>query len=360
MYYLKIQVLACLLLLGSSTYSQINTAYQSTDTVSIAYYDVFSETDPLQPEESLILHIEMDLKKFYKLKYKEESVPAKLTALLNDSILTTKIIKIKPRGEFRKKYCSFPPVEIKFSKSDTDNIFIQEDNELKLVTHCKNTTLFEQYVLKEYLCYKMYNLLTDYSYRVRLLKIHYIDIKGKKKDVIKYGFIIESNNSLENRFDAYQIKMKGIKIDQTDYDIIHIMTVFQYMIGNTDWSVPSLHNIKLFKTKDPLKFNPLAVPYDFDYSGMVNAVYAIPHENLSIKTVRQRLYMGYCIPEDDLMKVLELFKQNKENFYALVNNFKLLDKNHKDEMLEYLNEFFSIIEKPYNVKAHIIEFCRKL
>jgi len=360
MHYFKVKILAVILLLGSVSYSQIDTAYQSPDTISIEYFNVFSKTDPFIPEEPLNMHIEMDLKEFYKIKYKDESVSANLTVSLKDSILMTKKIKIKPRGEFRRKYCSFPPIELKFSKSDTDNIFTLEDNELKLVTHCKNASLFEQYVLKEYLCYKMYNLLTDYSFRVRLLKINYIDSKGKKKDIVKYGFIVESNKSLASRIDAYPVKVKGIKINQTDYNIVHIMTVFLYMIGNTDWAIPALHNVKLYRLKDPSKFDPLPVPFDFDYSGMVNTDYAIPDENLGIETVRQRVYRGYCIPEKDLTKVLYLFEQKKEEFYALVNNFELLDKYHKNEMLIYLNEFYDIIEKSYNVKANIIEHCRAL
>jgi hypothetical protein len=360
MHYLKIQVLVYLLLLGSITYSQVDTAYKAPDTLAIEYFDVFNRAVPFQHEEPLILYIEMDLKEFYKIRHKEESVPAQMTALLNDSILTTKKIKIKPRGEFRRKYCSFPPVEIKFSKSDTDNIFTQEDNELKLVTHCKNATLFEQYVLKEYLCYKMYNLLTDYSFRVRLLKVHYIDSKGKKKDVIKYGFIVESNKSLAIRIDAYPVKVQGIQINQTDYDIVQIMSVFLYMIGDTDWAIPALHNVKLYRLKDPLKPNPLPVPYDFDVSGMVNTDYSPPDERLGIETVRQRVYRGYCIPEKDLTEVLDLFIQKKEEIYALVNNFELLDNYHKNEMLIYLDEFYDIIEKPYRVKANIIDQCRKL
>jgi len=360
MQYFKIQIMACFLLLGSISHGQIDTDYESPDTVLVDYFDVFQKVDPDQLEDPLVMHIEMDLMEFYKVKLKDKSVPANLTVYLQDSILCTKRIKIKPRGEFRKRHCAFPPVEIKFQKSDTDHIFTQESNKLKLITHCKNISIYEQYVLKEYLCYKMYNLLTDYSFRVRLLEIHYIDNKGKKKPVIKYGFIVESNKSLANRINAYPVKLQGIPIDKTDYDIVHIMSVFQFMIGNTDWAVPALHNVKLYKLMDPVKFNPVPVPFDFDYSGMVNTDYAIPDKNLNIKTVRQRVYRGYCIPEQDLREVLKYFEQKKENIYALVNNFEPLDNYHKNEMLKYLDEFYQILATPFKMRGEIIERCRQL
>ena len=359
MYLVKISFLTCLLISGVISYSQSDTISEIPDTVSIEYFDVFQEVDPIYPEDPLVLFIEMDMKKFYKSKYKDESVPADLTLVLQDSILYTKKIKIKPRGEFRKSHCIFPPIEIKFAKSDTDNIFTEEGNKLKLVTHCKNVSIYEQYVLKEYLCYKMYNLLTDYSFRVRLLEIHYIDKLGKKKPVTKYGFIVESNKSLASRINAYPVKLTGIPLNKTDFDIGNIMAVFQYLIGNPDWVVSALHNVKLYKLIDPLKFDPVPVPYDFDYSGMVNTDYAVPDEKLGITSVRQRVYMGYCIPEEDLRKVLDYYIQNKDHFYALVNNCGLLNNFHKNEMLIYMNEFFEVIENPFRVKTDIESTCKR-
>lgn len=360
MKYIKAYIIIPILLVGYLSYSQVDTGYNSIDTLSIAYYDVFDDADPILPEDPLILHIEMDLKEFYKSKYRDESVRANLSVLLKDSILVTKKIKIKPRGEFRKNWCTFPPVELNFAKSDTDQIFTQETDKLKLVTHCRNSKLYEQYVLKEYLCYKMYNLLTDYSFRVRLLEIHYIDNKGKKKPITKYGFIIESNKSLANRLEAYPIKLKGIQLNQTDNDVVHIMTLYQFMIGNPDWAISVLHNIKLYKPKDPSKFYPIPVPYDFDYCGMVNTHYATPDERLGIKSVRERIYRGFCIPEKEMMENIETFIQSKESFYTLVNNFDLLDKYSKAEMVEYLDEFYEIIEKPYNIEREILQNCKKL
>lgn len=360
MKYFKTFIITSVLLLGSVSYGQVDTGYNSLDTLSIDYYDVFDDTDPILNEDPLVLHIEMDLKEFYKSKYKDKSVHADLSVLLKDSVLVTKKIKIKPRGEFRKNHCSFPPIELNFAKSDTDQIFTQETDKLKLVTHCKNSQLYEQYVLKEYLCYKMYNLITDYSFRVRLLEIHYIDNAGKKKPITKYGFIIESNKSLANRIEAFPVKVKGIQLNQTDNNVVHIMTLFQFMIGNPDWAISVLHNIKLYKSKDPSKFYPIPVAYDFDYSGMVNTDYAIPDERLGIKSVRERIYRGFCIPEKELMEYIETFNQRKEDFYTLVKNFELLDKYNKAEMVKYLDEFFEIIEKQYNIEREILEFCKKL
>lgn len=357
--YYRIKISIYLLFLGSFCYAQPDTIPETSDTISIEYFDVFPKVDPNIPEPPLVVYIEMNFKEFYKIKYSDSSVPANLSILLEDSTLYSEQIKIKPRGEFRKSYCIFPPFEIKFKKSDDDHIFTKESNKLKLVTHCKNPGIYEQYVLKEYLCYRMYNLLTDYSFRVRLLEIHYIDNAGKKKPIIRNGFIVESNKNLATRIDAYPVKINGINLFQTDDEVAHTMTVFQYMIGNTDWAVPVLHNIKLYKLKDPEKFKPITVTYDFDYAGMVNADYAIPDERLGIKSVRERIYRGFCIPEKDMMEIIEPFKQKKESFYALVNNFDLLDKYHKSEMVEYLDEFYQIIEHPDLLREKIINNCKQ-
>ena len=46
--------------------------------------------------------------------------------------------------------------------------------------------------------------------------------------------------------------MKIEKLSQRSTERMHMTTVavFNYMIGNTDWSVPGQHNIKLIKVLD--------------------------------------------------------------------------------------------------------------
>jgi hypothetical protein len=146
----------------------------------------------------------------------------------------------------------------------------------------------------------------------------------------------------------------------TDYELFHLMAVFQFMIGNTDWAVPALHNIKLFKILSITKEYPVAVPYDFDYSGMVNAYYAIPEEKLGIKSVRERIYRGYCIPEEDYIPVFQKFNEHKDQLYNLVSSNNLLNHKNKEEMTAYLDEFFHILENQRLRETLIIRSCREL
>jgi hypothetical protein len=176
----------------------------------------------------------------------------------------------------------------------------------------------------------------------------------------RYGFIIESDKHLADRINSVEIEIKNLSDKQTDYELYQLLAVFQFMVGNTDWSVPVMHNIKLFKQLTFLKEYPIAIPYDFDYSGMVNAFYAIPDEKLGIKTVRERKYRGYCIPAEDYIPVFQKFNENKDALYALVNNNDFLDKHHKQEMTVYLDEFFHILDIPRLRETLIIKSCREL
>jgi hypothetical protein len=203
----------------------------------------------------------------------------------------------------------------------------------------------------------MYNLLTDYSYRVRIVEIKFIDSAGKIKPYTNYGFIIETNGHLGQRISAYPVEVMGIGMKQTDYDAFHLMTVFQFMIGNTDWDVPSLHNIRLYKLQDYKNINPVPITYDFDYTGVVNANYAVPHEKLGTTSVRERIYMGYCIPVNDFKTVFGHLSEKEERFYSLIDNCEWLDKYNKADMRRYLGEFFDIIKNPKLAESLIIRRC---
>ena len=63
------------------------------------------------------------------------------------------------------------------------------------------------------------------------------------------------------------------------------MSVFQYMVGNTDWSMVRFHNVEVSRTPRGVY---VPVPYDFDWTGLVSTRYARPNEGLGIRSVRQR------------------------------------------------------------------------
>ena len=330
------------------------------DSTYLIDFTLFPKKDPFQTDNIIKISLKFDMKKFIKTKHKGEYQKAQLTLYNRDSNIVETEIRIRARGITRKSICHFPPIKLNFKETEFDNDSLNDINSLKLVTHCKNSALYEQYLLKEFLVYKMYNLLTDSSFRVKLVQIDYIDSEDKMKPLTKYGFIIESHNHLAERLQGVRIDKTKINTWDTDSYLTGLMAVFQYMIGNTDWAIPVLHNFRLVKPSF-LNSSILAIPYDFDYSGMVNTVYAVPDEQLGIETVRTRVYRGYCLPSDDhYQRLFKVFIENKQAMFSLVEDLELLDKKTRPEMLEYLEEFYTIIESPQLAERHIIGECRPL
>lgn len=288
--------------------------------------------------------------------------PAQLSYVDGSGRAVTLNVSIKTRGKTRRnpQLCDSPPLSVKFEPENTKGTLFQDQIKLKLVTHCKRKKeLFEQYLLREYLVYRLYNILTPKSFRVRLVHMNYVDSGGKYKPDKRYAFFIESDNDMAGRNNGKpDDTAKGFRAFCNKEEQV-MFSVFQFMIGNTDWSVPGHHNVKIFREGTGKTL--VAVPYDFDMSGIVNARYARPHEKLQgkIKDVRTRWYRGLCRKQEEFAPVLPRFKKKKEKIYALYENFSLLDKRYKRATFRYLDEFYDIINKPRLVKKHLVENCRK-
>jgi len=268
--------------------------------------------------------------------------------------------RIRTRGHFRRDpiNCNFPPLRLDFSESETENTIFEGQDGLKLVAHCRTrSNEFEQYVVKEYLVYRLYNLFTEESYRVRLSRITYEDINGKKKPITKLGFFIEPTDQMVKRNNCEEVDVQNVHQESTNKEKIMMLCVFQYMVGNTDWSVQALHNIVLLR-KDPLS-PPVAVPYDFDWCGLVNAPYAFPAPQLGIDNVRQRRFWGYCRPEEDYLVAFELFREKKPEIYDLCENLPYIDQGELKQIIKYMDEFYKIIDNPKSTNYEFYTKCRE-
>ncbi len=268
-------------------------------------------------------------------------------------------IQLKTRGIFRLKSsnCFFPPLKLKLSKNEIKGTIFSGYEKLKLVLPCQKNKRYEQYTLLEYLAYKIYNIITNYSYKVQLVKLHLEDLEKKKPDYSMYAFLIEPTKSLAKRNYAKELEAKNIHPDLTDRRLMNQLALFQYLIGNTDWSVKALHNIKLL-SRDSLQ-RPVAVPFDFDFSGLVNATYALPAEHLPISSVRQRYYNGYQRTLGEIEENLELFRQNKGEIYKLVYSTEGLEKGLIDETIKYFDQFYKMIDNTKLIQHEFIDKSRK-
>lgn len=264
-------------------------------------------------------------------------------------------VDLRTRGIFRLKKCAFPPIRIDLPAKKVANTPFAGQDKLKLVTHCQSDRGSERNLLKEYALYRVFNALTDTSFRVRLAHVTYID-STRADTTVRYAFLIEAEAELGRRIGAQTQEADKVHDVLTDPAYMTLVAVFQYLIGNTDWSVWGRHNIAIFG--DTLSNKRLAIPYDFDFSGAVGAIYAVPPEQLPIKSVRERLYRGYCQPDTLLNRVLDRFRSAKDSIYAAVRAVPDLPERDARGVLDYFDGFFDAIDNRGTVQREFVRRCR--
>lgn len=329
--------------------------------LTIAFCDLNSQ--PLIFDSNTLLRIDIvaDLKSLFRDVNPEiASYHKGFITYIDDAGDVVRInVKLKTRGIFRrsKENCNLPPISIKFNDDNLSATIFKDINKLKLVNSCnRKRAIFQQYLIKEYLSYKMYNKLTDYSFRVRLLQISYIDINNSFPPFESIGFFIEDMESLNKRTNTNSVKTLGIVQEAVDRRKMDITAVFQYMIGNTDWSVPKLHNIKLVLDSGVLI--PVAVPYDFDFCGFVNPPYTKPPDIIPIDHVTTRYYRGFCRTNDEFRPIIQLFEERKDSIFSVIISDTILNKKHRTEALKYIDDFYQIIIDPKLFRKEFIDNCR--
>ena len=273
-----------------------------------------------------------------------------------DGNAVTVPLRARTRGIWRLKTCDFPPLRLNFSGATSKGSIFDKLDKPKLVSHCEDVDGYEQYILQEFQLYRIYHVLTPVSHNARLLKLTYADSGSGKVRAKRYGFVVEQPSALAARLGGKIMEQKGAGAGDLDPYQNALMSVFQYMIGNTDFSVAGLHNIELFFTADG---NVMPIAYDFDFAGAVNARYAVPDAKLNLPNVRRRLFRGYCTDAGSYAKVFTLFKEKKPAIYALYNDEigKLMDQRTVKETLRYYDEFYKTINDPRSAKRSIIEPC---
>lgn len=340
-------------LIAKSGSSQVDTlaknfAVADTQNVKVTLFDT---------DELFQITLKFDISYYKRKKSDVEYLDAVLTYFDNKSDSVSKKIKVRARGNVRRTdVCDFPPLMLNFKMKDSKDSEFSGINKLKLVPYCR--VGYEDLVLKEYLIYKLYNVLTDLSYRVRLFKITFINTSNEKKPITQFGFALEPKELLEKRANSKEVTTMGISQRTIRPDILDKMAIFNYMIGNTDWSVPIQHNVLLLAPKQAVSVSGnLIVPFDFDYAGLVNAEYAIPFESLPIKTVRERFYMAVCRDEAVFKNTLNEFLEKKKDFYKIINDFPYLKPKPKQEMIRYLDDFFNGIDDRNTILKRMLADC---
>jgi hypothetical protein len=213
----------------------------------------------------------------------------------------------------------------------------------------------DEYVVREWMVYKLYELITAKSFKARLVSVEFEDTKKSKTAAPFYGILLEDEQQMATRNRNVLLKNK-LQPQQTDPTCFLTMAVFEYCIGNTDWSVQYLQNIKLLAADS--NSIPITVPYDFDHAGVVSAPYAKPAEELEMRSVLERRYRGYCVPDMKRFdSVVSLYNQLRPSIYYLYSNCSLLEAKYIKTTLAYFDEFYQTINDPVALQKEFSYPC---
>jgi len=299
--------------------------------------------------------LELDFKAYWKKRKTNDHLPAKLFTVHPDGTEENWDIEVRPRGRLRRQVCDLPMMRLRFSEDELSERGLKKRRTLKMVNVCRKQISSEQQLLKEYLAYVMYNKITKNSLRVHLVKVKYIDSKDGEVRDEGYAFFIEHPKDLADRRDLEIVELNRVRTLSFDSDECEIFSFFQYMIGNTDWFYFNTHNLEMFR--NPKTGNTVPVPYDFDYSGLVNTSYSIPDSRLNLRHVTERYYQGNCRTKEETQKTVERFKKRKEKVMASLDEVPSLDKKNRKFAFKYLERFFKVIEKDKCLKREILKHC---
>ncbi|MFN7915540.1 MAG: hypothetical protein U0Q55_09375 [Vicinamibacterales bacterium] len=263
-------------------------------------------------------------------------------------------VQVRTRGHSRLRpdTCTFAPLRLVFQADAAGTIF-EGQRRLKLGVHCRDLGDYPEYVLREYPVYRMFNLLTPNSFRARLADVKYVDAKSGRS-FVRGAMFIEDDDDVARRMGGRVSDSVEPSASTYDAGMMALTTVFGYMIGNTDVSVRSLHNVRVVLMPSGRRF---PVPYDFDYSGVVDAVYAVPNPLLDQSTVRQRLYLGPCLPRPRLADTLTRFTDSRTELLRVYDVVPMLKAQYRAKAKAYLEAFYERIRTPAGVKRAFIDRC---
>jgi hypothetical protein len=278
-------------------------------------------------------------------------------------------IELSARGLTRRTggYCSFPPLRINFENNTLRGTLFQGQNHLKLVTRCR--TGGENLVVLEYLIYRIYNELTPQSFNVRPVRVTYRDSEGRRREETQFGFLIEDVDDMahRNHLVALDVQNGAVSSAGLDANAAARDGLFQYMIGNLDWDMTSghpgddcCHNGKLLAATAAARTNVVPVPYDFDYSGFVNAPYAVPPAQLTdVHNVLTRYYRGWCRNNDQIPAAIEVFRARRAAITALIAGETRLPEARRRTAQNYIDAFYAVLDDPRRVQSQITGHCRE-
>lgn len=279
-------------------------------------------------------------------------------------------VRLTPRGitRLRRETCQFPPLRVEFSQAPPATSVFAHQRRLKLVTHCQPSSAFQQHLLLEYAAYRLYNLITPESFRARLATIDYADGASARPYISRPGFFIEDRDDVGRRIGRKPATVgERVSITRIDPAAAARVAMFEYMIGNLDWAITAspkgdecCHNSRLLAVPNSsnVAANLVPVPYDFDFSGLVDAPYAVPPDGSDV-SVRRRVYRGYCRHNVQARAAAADFRAKRSALLAEIGTITGLDERNRRKAIAYLEDFFADIATDQRVEQKLLARCLK-
>ena len=273
-------------------------------------------------------------------------------------------VDVRTRGKSRLSICAFPPLRLDFKRGQLSDTLFAGQNRLKLATRCTVGAAYERYLELEYQLYRVYALVSDVAYRVRPVRMRYVDTERSNAVTEAPGFLIQHVDELAARTQMAVFELPQIPLADLEVAPLATLGLFEFFIGNTDWSVTSknendemcCHNTDTLK---PIGGGSIvSVPFDFDQAGIINTSYALPNEKLGISSVRVRKYRGFCSGNEHLDAAFAKFNGARPAIEAIFTGARL-DERSRESLLEYVAEFYEIINDPKLRQRRIVNECRE-
>ena len=268
-------------------------------------------------------------------------------------------VQLRTRGHYRlsNRNCSFVPLRLDFKKSEVKETVFDGQDKLKLVTHCNPNPIYEEYMIREYLAYKVHNLITPRSYRARLARVTYVDSATGKTVETRNGVFLEHEDDVARRMEGEIVEIRRALFDDVDPAQVLELSIFAAFVGHVDWSLSALHNVRLVRQQNG---NLLPVIYDLDFTGLVGTKYSTPDPRLGIRSVKERLYRGPCKDPAELTQFFAPYREKKDAILALYKDTPGLDGRYRNDATAFLNQWFKMLDTPRDQKWMFAENCNKL
>ncbi len=341
------------LIISTPLWGQYDDPPSFQDTLEV-YQDLFEIKEPLT------LTLRFSVKELQKTKWKETYLPGEMTCHVSDNFQVTHNVRIKARGEIRKSICIAPMFVVNIRHAGIEAEDLDDVIKLKVVSRCKATNMYRSYVLREYLVYKIWNLLSPYGFNTRLVRLKIIDTGRKNKESENWAFIIEPETMMAERNNSMRIKSDKLSLKTVNKEWIDKVAFFSYMVGQSDYSVTGRHNLKILTPKEYGTTGFITVPYDFDYCGLVNAEYAKPGDDhyLGIENVRERYYLGACRSEEVYQKTMAWLESYRDEIKDLILTFEYMEESDRQDMVDYIESYYEQTGNKGFIDRSIQSTCR--